>query len=169
MADKTCPICGASFAAPPTGRKTCSDECESELRSRSQKQRDPATRQWSDEQRQAQSERISESEAAQKAAQKGSRVAEETGAAKRANRKRWYVVTPDGEVLGPIHNLRDWCKINADRFTEQGGWQRAYDGLRQVHAWMRGKRDRKVTQWKGWTLERRARPTDESETRWSGN
>ena len=163
MAQKTCPICDGSFEAPPSGPKTCSKECASELRSRSHK---GVSNTWSEEKRRRHSERCKKDPALKEQATRASAEAERTGADTRPNAKVWHVVDPDGTVYGPIVNLREWCRKNADRFEEKGGWERAYAGLRSVQAWMQGKRERKVTQWKGWTLERIARPDEES-TRWT--
>jgi hypothetical protein len=164
MAQKTCPICDDSFEAPPSGRKTCSKKCASELRSRSHQ---GVSNTWSEEKRRRYSERCKNNPALKEQAARASAKAERTGAAKRPNAKIWHVVDEDGTTYGPIVNLKEWCRENADRFEEKGGWERAYAGLRCVQAWMQGKRERKVTQWKGWTLERIARPADEEGTRWN--
>jgi hypothetical protein len=121
---------------------------------------------WSEKKRARYSERCKEDPTLKEQAARASAKAEKTEAGKRPNTKTWHVVDANGTTHGPIINLREWCRKNADRFEEKGGWERAYAGLRSVQAWMQGKRERKVTQWKGWTLERIARPDEES-TRWN--
>ena len=163
MAKKSCPICDDSFEAAPSGRKTCSEACASELRSRSQR---GTSNTWSDEKRSNHSKRSKKDPALKEQAGRASAKAERTGAAKRPNAKIWHVVGADGTTYGPIVNLRQWCRENADHFVDKGGWKRAYGGLRSVQAWMQGNKERTFTQWKGWTLERAAHPDEES-TRWN--
>lgn len=71
------------------------------------------------------------------------------------NAKRWVVISPDGEVYR-IKNLRLWCETSAELFAPHR-WRNAYAGLRQVAAWLAGKRQRQVSQWRGWTLRDRPR------------
>lgn len=68
--------------------------------------------------------------------------------------KFWWIIRPGGDRYH-IRNLRKFCRDHPE-LSAPDFWQNADDGLRQVQAWLTGKKKRKVSQWKGWTLERAA-------------
>jgi hypothetical protein len=76
------------------------------------------------------------------------------------NAKHWTVIAPDG-AEHHVRNLRLWCERHADLFAPHP-WRNAYAGMRQVAAWLAGKRRRQVSQWRGWTLKDAPRPTRET-------
>lgn len=147
---KICAVCLAEFASPPSDRKaTCGPECSSIHRSR----RHQGVRNvWTDEGRAN----------AREAAQRTGNLALGTPAARESplagpfetnqEAKSWLVVAPGGAPTFEARNLRLWCEQHADLFAPDD-WRAAYRGLRQVSAWWRGKTKRKVSQWKGWTLD----------------
>jgi hypothetical protein len=75
--------------------------------------------------------------------------------------KVWWLLGP-GSQRYQVRNLRKFCRDHPYLFIPDP-WGNAYAGLRQVQAWLTGKTPRKVSQWKGWTLERPAFPPEELE------
>ncbi len=71
--------------------------------------------------------------------------------------KCWWVVRLSSGHRYQVRNLAKWCRDNAPLFAPDS-WQSAYDGLRQVQAWLMGRTPRTVSRWKDWTLERPAEP-----------
>lgn len=76
------------------------------------------------------------------------------------NAKTWIVISPTGEEY-TVRNLRLWCDSNANLFAPHEP-RKAIGGLRQVAAWLAGKRRRQVSQWRGWTLKDMPVPGDKS-------
>lgn len=63
-------------------------------------------------------------------------------------------MTPTGD-RHEVVNLRKWLRDHADIIPD-GRDDLAHAGLRQVQRWLTGKTKRKVSAWKGWTLDREA-------------
>lgn len=66
--------------------------------------------------------------------------------------KLWRLVAPDGTRY-EVRNLRLWTEQHVHLFPEGTTPHQAYSGLRQVNAWLRGRTKRKVSSYKGWTLD----------------
>lgn len=80
--------------------------------------------------------------------------------------KVWAVLSPRHEEYR-VRNLKLWCREHAELFAPDN-WERAYGGLRQVQAWLLGRKPRAVTQWKGWTLTEPAQYPAERQRRGAG-
>lgn len=147
MAERRCTVCGGTFVGPPSDKTvTCSKACSSVHRSRKHIGKRNI---WSD------------TSLARDAAARTGNLSKGTPAAKRSpiagpfetnrNAKCWIVVAPEGTDYY-VRNLRLWCEEHAALFAPRP-WRNAYAGLRQVAAWLAGKRPRQVSQWRGWTLK----------------
>lgn len=154
---KECPICGAGFDAPPSGRKTCSMACERLLKSRSQ-----LGHRVGDDAR----ARISAA-----ARMDGRMTAELQAAATRANAeseggrrgplhrsaKAWVVESPEGD-RHELVNLLDWARENAELFGDVPGdaaGRRIANGFAAVKRSLNGtlsEGQRGVATYKGWKL-----------------
>ncbi len=60
-------------------------------------------------------------------------------------------------ALGADLAPRPYTKAPPPIVAPAPSWRNAYAGLRQVAAWLAGKRQRQVSQWRGWTLRDRPR------------
>lgn len=146
---KRCVVCDASFQASPTDKKvTCgASACVSENKRRTHIGK---PHQWSKETRQrkallGQTDNLKQGTPAAKQ----SPIAGPFETNQEA--KLWWVVSPQGTHYH-IRNLRKFCRDHPQLFAPDP-WQNACAGLIQVQAWLQGKKERKVSQWKGWTLE----------------
>jgi hypothetical protein len=159
VATKICAVCGDEYQAPPSAkRSTCKrPEC---IKERKRQTHLGKSNEWSDESRQRLSERGLTpnlrlgTPAAQDSPLAGSFETNQEA-------KIWWLRDPEGNRY-TIRNLRLWCKDHADLFEADGGWERGCAGIRQIQAWLTGMRKRRVTQWKGWTLERPAEYPDDT-------
>ena len=143
---KKCLNCGKSFKCPPSSKTvTCSKECSSRHRSRMHL---GISNTWSEESRSQLSEKgqtdnlKAGTEAALKSPKSGPF---ETN----VHAKNWTIESPDGDVF-EVRNLSLWCRENAHLFDRPA--KNAMAGIRQMHASMRGKTKRPVSQWRGWKL-----------------
>lgn len=154
MAIKTCSICGSEYTAPPSAkRSTCGrPACVSK---RKRQTHTGKHNQWSDESRQKLSERGQTTNL-----RLGTPAAQDSPLAgpfeTNQEAKLWWLISPSGDRY-LIRNLHLWCREHEELFAPDT-WQRASAGIRQIQAWLTGKRRRQVSQWKGWTLERPAEP-----------
>lgn len=155
MATKECVVCGAEFEAPPSSKKiTCSPRCSSTRKRETHLgKRHP----WSDDARARLAARGQTRNLA-----KGTPAAQQSPIAGpfETNReaKIWRLLSPTGERY-EVRNLALFCREHPELFGDEP--ELAYAGLRQVQAWLQGKTRRRVSQWKGWTLERPAVYPDE--------
>ena len=150
---KNCVICGASFKASPTDKKvTCGKPaCIWENKSRTHAGKSPHP--WSKEARRRKS-----AQGQTPNLRLGTPAAQLSPIAgpfeTNQEAKFWWIVSPDGKHYH-IRNLLKFCRDHPDLFAPEP-WQNAYAGLRQIQAWLMRRKKRKVSQWKGWTLERAA-------------
>lgn len=157
MAERACVVCGSPFAAPPSSKRlTCSPACATARRRQAHAGK---RNQWSPEAR-----------ARLGARGQTANLALGTPAARRSpvagpydtnqEAKVWSVVHIESGWHAEVRNLRKWCRDHPHLFAPDP-WERAYAGLRQVQAWLMGKRARQVSRWKGWTLSGPAALPDE--------
>lgn len=148
MAKRRCSVCGAAFNAPPSDKTvTCSKACSSIHRSRKHL---GVGNTWSDEARER--KRAAGRPATLTLGTPAARISPRSGPYEtNINAKTWIVISPTGEEY-TVRNLRLWCDSNANLFAPHEP-RRAIGGLRQVAAWLAGKRRRQVSQWRGWTLK----------------
>ena len=148
MAKKQCPICGAYFDAPPSGRKTCSRVCSLQQRSISHI---GISNTWSDASRQRLRDKPTPPQL--KMGTPAALLIPE-GQKGQQNRESmiWELIAPDGSHIIAI-GLEDWSRRNAWRFgeTEETSY-RISAGFRQIAQSMRGKTKRIVSSYKGWGL-----------------
>lgn len=108
---KHCVICGKAFKAPPSGRSTCSDACEAELR---RKQHKGKTFNWGKKAR----ERLA-SQGQTENLKKGTPAAQVSPLAGRfetnVNAKYWVIESPMGDVY-EIDNLTLWARKHTELF-----------------------------------------------------
>jgi hypothetical protein len=147
---RSCVVCGTVFFAPPTSKKiSCSKAC-SGIRKKQTHQ--GKTNLWS----KAARDKL-------RAKGKTANLALGTPAAQLSpvagpfetnqEAKRWWLVKLSTHEEYAVTNLRKFCRDHPALFAPDK-WENAYAGLRQVQAWMAGKRPRAVTRWKDWTLAR---------------
>lgn len=156
MAVRACVVCGASFDAPPSSKKiACSPACASEQKRRSHVGKPHP---WSD----AAKERLA-AKGQTANLQLGTSAARQSPIAgpfeTNQEAKRWWLVDLTTERRYELRNLRKFCRDNSHLFAPDP-WENAYAGLRQVQAWLMGKKTRTVSRWKNWTLARPAEPID---------
>lgn len=149
---KICVTCGAEFAAPPSSKKiTCSNKCS---RVRKQQSHTGKSNQWSEESRQALSERGQTQNL-----QLGTPAAQASPIAgpfeTNQEAKIWWLVDLATDRRYEIRNLRKFCRDNPNLFAPDP-WKNAYAGIEQVQRWLLGRTKRTVSRWKTWTLERPA-------------
>jgi len=153
-----CAVCAEPFPASPSSKTvTCSKSCSIEHRRRAHV---GVSNSWSDAGRAN----------ARSAAARTGNLRGGTPAAQQSpiagpfetnqEAKRWWVVSPDGDRYEVV-NLAKWLRDHADLLPD-GRADLAYTGLKKVQAWLTGSSPRKVGSWKGWTLERPARPVPEN-------
>ena len=122
---KVCPVCGRAFEAPPSGRKTCSRECSSTLRSRTHMGHgvDEATRsKISEKAKDRDMTGLGGTEAAQASPNSGRFVTN-------VNAIDWVLVSPEG-VRYECHNLNEWVRNNYQLFGEPAYSERIVNNSR---------------------------------------
>lgn len=144
---KICLNCGKWFKCPPSDKTvTCSTSCSS--RHRRRKHYGKRNR-WCDQSRQMLSERGQTANL--KLGTPAAQLSPKSGPFEtNQNAKAWIVISPHGEPY-EVRNLALWCRENESLFGPDSA-RTAYAGLRQVKAWLMGRKKRMVSQWKGWSL-----------------
>ncbi len=143
---RSCVNCGKAFLTPPSAKtRTCSADCSTRHRSRKHLGKSNL---WEN------------TVAAQAAAERTGNLLHGTSAARMSRNagpfetnvsaKVWVLIDP-ARNRHTARNLRLWCETNASMFDPHD-WRSAYAGIRQVAAWLRGKRRRPVTAWRGWSI-----------------
>ena len=155
---KTCPICGKSFSAPPTGRATCSAGCSSIYRSKKHR---GVSNTWSDNARQRLRHNSTHIAQAKKQIKIASAAAAKLPESQRGPQNReskvWIIRSPDGQTLR-IVCLTDWIRQNyllfePDTKDPDKTCNRIRSGFAAVAASLRGTRKgRPAGSYKGWQL-----------------
>lgn len=148
---KICPICGNEFYAPPTGRTTCSKECETKKRKQSHigsMQSDSVRKKMSESAKgRDMTELQKQGTTAAMQSPKSGRFRTNSSA------KRWELISPFGEHF-KCQNLRNFVRENPDLFGHNGSDEavrRICSGFMTIK---RNIRDGKSGQsYKGWTLQ----------------
>jgi len=143
---KKCVICAAIFEAPPSSKKiTCSKACSKMRKSASHAGKSNV---WSADSREKLSERGQTGNL--KRGAEVTKILPHTGAFEtNKEAKVWLLLSPDN-IEYKVRNLALFCRENPQLWD--GTSTNAYAGLRQIQAWLCGKRKRKVSTYKGWQL-----------------
>jgi predicted nucleic acid-binding Zn ribbon protein len=153
---KRCIVCGTAYEESPSGRITCSDACDRQHRSDTHR---GTSHQWT-----AASRATLAVKGQTRNLTRGTPAAQQSPIAgpfeTNQEAKYWWVVNLATMHRYHVRNLRKFCRDNAHLFAPDP-WERACAGLRQVQAWLVGSRQRQVSRWKEWTLERPAVHPDE--------
>lgn len=130
---RACIICGKLFwAAPSSGKLTCSIECEKKNRSIVSMENKYIV------------------QGLKKAHEIAKTHPNTAPVETNASAKSWVLVSPDGEKYY-VDNLALWARENSDIIP---GTERQFcDSIRKIKYTMQGKRKRGNYQYKGWTLE----------------
>ena len=130
---KTCVVCGKKFyAAPSSGKITCSTACEKENRKR-ETRNNP--------------EYMKNLEKAHEAFKTNPNTSGET----HSNAKSWILLSPTGERF-EINNLKLWCRQNEDILPSTP--EKFYDGISKVKSTLIGTcKKNKIYHYKGWKIE----------------
>lgn len=128
---RECVICGKKFyAAPTSGKRTCSKECEKKERAKNGKMG-------------ASAENL-------KLAQDVAKISPNSGKFEtNAIAKSWVIQSPDGERY-EVNNLDLWAREHSNILP--GTPLQFSDGIRKIKMTLQGKRKRGCYQYKGWML-----------------
>lgn len=168
---KICPVCGNAFEAPPTGRETCSEECDRIYRSR---QHQGKKYPWSEEAK----ARYRSSAAHQAQARK--QVVEATKAAvalpegqkgpQNRECKVWILKDPSGNLHRAI-GLLPWARENyylfePDTTNIEASARRIKSGFMAIASSIYGapsRRNRPISTYKKWSVVKIYEKTDEEQ------
>ena len=143
---KNCPVCGADFEAPPSGKITCSPECATRWRRQAHLGKSNS---WSAEARQRLAER---GQAANLA--KGAAAALKSPISgpfeTNINAQHWVLQSPDGHIHA-FCNLALWARQNAEALFQRTPTQVAA-GILSLKRSQQGKLPRPANSYLGWTL-----------------
>lgn len=143
---KRCPICGAEFQAPPSGKITCSPECATRWRRQAHLGKSNS---WSAEARQRLAERGQTANLA-----KGAAAALKSPISgpfeTNINAQHWVLQSPDGHIHA-FCNLALWCRQNAEALFQRTPTQ-VKAGILSLKRSQQGKLPRAANSYLGWTL-----------------
>lgn len=143
---KKCPVCGADFEAPQTGKITCSPKCATRWRRLTHLGKSNT---WSTESRQRLAERGQTPNLA-----KGTPAALKSPISgpfeTNINAQHWVLQSPDGQIYS-FCNLALWCRQNAEALFQRSPAQ-VRSGILSLKRSQQGKLPRPANSYLGWTL-----------------
>lgn len=143
---KKCPVCGADFEAPPSGKITCSPECATRWRRQAHLGKSNT---WSAEARQRLAER-GQTENLAKGTAAALSYPHSGPFETNLNAQHWVLQSPDGQIYS-FCNLALWCRQNAEALFQRSPAQ-VRSGILSLKRSQQGKLPRPANSYLGWTL-----------------